>query len=133
MPKLDEPVSWNIKVEPVDAGYLLVYIEGFPNTEEHMKGVKATKELASRLPMFNNVEIVEKDKIIEVYFKYIGTKQDIVDMLACEFLGFSRLGKTTLHDLFAKLFVDSCIAGSPHSIPNVVMGNIVVKKQDVKK
>ncbi|GAI11409.1 unnamed protein product [marine sediment metagenome] len=40
MPKLDEPISWNIKIEPVDAGYLLDYVEGFPNTEEHMKGVK---------------------------------------------------------------------------------------------
>lgn len=110
--KLEEPISWTIKIKPVDAGYLLCYVESYPNDELHMKRIRATKDLVSRLPMFaNNVEIEEKDKTIELHFKYIGEKQDIVDMITGEFLAFSRFGKKTFQDLFADTFLDTLNVG----------------------
>lgn len=116
--KIEEPISWNIKIEPLISGdYLLDYVESYPNDELHMKRVKATKDLVSQHPMFtNNVEIVKKDRTIELHFKYIGKKQEIIDMIACEFLSFSRIGKKTLQDLFANSFLDSLIASQNVSL-----------------
>jgi len=105
-------MGWNIKIEPLISGdYVLDYVESYPNTELHMRRIKATKDLVSQHPMFaNNVEMVEKDRNIELHFKYIGKKQAIVDMIASEFLSFSGIGKKTLQDLFVNSFLDSLIA-----------------------
>lgn len=121
--KIEEPMGWNIKIEPVDAGYLIDYVESYPNDELHMKRIKDTKDLVSFIPQFaNNVKIVEKDKTIELHFKHIGEKQDIIDMVAGEFLSFSRLGKMTLQDLFTQHFSDACNAGFAQSTRGMLYG-----------
>lgn len=121
--EVEEPMSWNIKIEPLISGdyligdYLIDYVESYPNDELHMKRIKDTKDLVSFIPEFSkSVEIVEKDKTIELHFKHIGKKQDIIDMMAGEFLCFSSLGKKTLQDLFAQHFYDVCDAGFAHSL-----------------
>ena len=128
--EVEEPISWNIKIEPLISGdYLLDYVESYPNDELHMRRIKATKDLVSYHPMFaNNVEIVEKDKSIELHFKYIGKKQVVIDMIAGEFLSFSSLGKKTLQDLFVKFFLNECIAGLANGSHGVLYGTSTVRQ-----
>ena len=112
--EVEEPMGWNIKIEPLISGdYLLDYVESYPNDELHMRRIKATKDLVSLHPMFaNSTEIVEKDRTIELHFKHIGKKQDLIDMIAGEFLSFSRLGKKTFQELFVDFFLDKCIVSA---------------------
>ena len=104
MLKIGEPISWSIKIEPVDAGYLLDYVESFPNDEKHLHAAQLTKELLLRHPFFANsdIEITEKGENIELHYNYIGKKQAIIDMMAGEFLGFSTFGKRSLQEIFAR-------------------------------
>lgn len=121
---VEEPISWNIKIEPLISGdCLLDYVESYPNDELHMKRIKATKDLISYHPMFaNNVEIVEKDRTIELHFKHVGKKQDLINMITGEFLSFSSLGKETLQDLFVRFFLDKCFAGLANGSHGVLHG-----------
>lgn len=122
--EVEEPMSWNIKIEPLISGdYLLDYVESYPNDELHMKRIKDTKDLVSFIPEFSkSVEIVEKDKTIELHFKYMGKKQEIIDMVTGEFLCFSRLGKKTLQNMFTQHFFDVCDAGFAHSTRGMLCG-----------
>ena len=115
MLKIGEPISWSIKIEPVNDNqrilkqrYRLDYVEIFPNDKKHLHAAQVTKEIMLRTPFFanNNIEITEKGENIEIHYNYIGKKQTIIDMIAGEFISFSTFGKMSFQEIFTKLTVE---------------------------
>ena len=110
MIEIKGPIRYEIDAsEQEDGSWLLHYIEYF--TEKDWSDAREhSAELFAKMKEFLDVEMDDEKCMATITMR--GTKGKVMNMLALEFLSFSRLGEMSLKDLFGLMTLKLVQAGA---------------------
>ena len=110
MIEIKGPIRYEIEAaEQEDGTWVLHYAEYF--TEKDWRDASEhSSEMFEKMKGFMEVEMCDEKRMATITIR--GTKGKVMNMLALEFLSFSRLGDMSLKDLFGMMTLKLVQAGA---------------------
>ena len=104
------PIRYEIDAsEQEDGKWMIQYTEYF-NEKDWNDARSNSEDILSKMKGFMEVEIDDEKRSVHTTLR--GSKKQIMNMLAAEFLSFSSMGEMSLKDLFGMMVLKLAQAGA---------------------